>query len=284
LRLDGARCLITGCSSGIGRALVTGLAGQGATVIATARRLDSIADLAADRVQPMRVDVTDPPGIRAVMDTVGPVDVLVNNAGYGLLGAVEEVDDDELLAQFETNLFGAWRMCRAVLPGMRERRSGAIVNISSVGGQAPFPNIGAYRASKFAMECLSWTLHFEVSHFGIRVLDVQPGLVATNFDTTSRRVARRATEASPYAEMRAGLDAVYARMSPSALAPEEVAANIIDELRRPGGRYRLRIGSDAEQMAALVAAGDDAVESYLVDGLGFLWHPPSPRGEDEHGR
>jgi NAD(P)-dependent dehydrogenase (short-subunit alcohol dehydrogenase family) len=272
MRLADARCLITGCSSGIGRALATALADEGAVVFATARNAASIEAIASDRIETRSLDVTDRMQVDTVVASVGRVDVLVNNAGYGLMGAIEEIDDDELLAQYDTNVFGPWRMCRAVLPGMREQGGGTIVNISSVGGQAPFPNIGAYRSTKFAMEGMSWTLFFEVSHFGIRVLDVQPGLVASNFDTTSKRVARRATTTSPYGPMRSDLDDVYGRMSPAALEPADVARRIVDELRRDDGRYRLRIGSDAERVTAVAAGGDDAVEAYLVDELGFRWH------------
>jgi NAD(P)-dependent dehydrogenase (short-subunit alcohol dehydrogenase family) len=272
MQLAGARCLITGCSSGIGRALTTALAEERAVVFATARDIASIDDLAAVGIETLALDVTDRARVDWVVQSIGRIDLLVNNAGYGLIGAIEEIEDDELLAQYETNVFGPWRLCRAVLPGMRQQGGGAIVNISSVGGQAPFPNIGAYRSTKFAMEGMSWTLFFEVSHFGIRVLDVQPGLVATNFDTTSKRVARAATATSPYAAMRDALDDVYGRMSPAGLEPAVVAQCVVDELRRDDGPYRLRIGSDAERVTAVAAAGDEAVETYLVDELGFRWH------------
>jgi NAD(P)-dependent dehydrogenase (short-subunit alcohol dehydrogenase family) len=210
--------------------------------------------------------------VDSLVESIGSVDVLVNNAAYGLMGAIEEIDDDELLAQYETNVFGPWRLCRAVLPGMRMKAEGAIVNISSVGGQVPFPNIGAYRSSKFALEGMSWTLYFEVSHFGIRILDVQPGLVETNFGTSSKRVARQAKAGSPYASMRSDLERVHARMTTVGLEPRYVAGRIVEELKREGGPYRIRIGTDAERIAAVAAGGDDSVETYFVDELGFRWH------------
>ena len=191
--------------------------------------------------------------VDSLVKSIGSVDVLVNNAAYGLMGAIEEIDDDELLAQYETNVFGPWRLCRAVLPGMRMKAEGAIVNISSVGGQVPFPNIGAYRSSKFALEGMSWTLYFEVSHFGIRILDVQPGLVETNFGTSSKRVARQAKAGSPYASMRSDLERVHARMTTVGLEPRYVAGRIVEELKREGGPYRIRIGTDAERIAAVAA-------------------------------
>src|ERR1051326_7762865 len=177
MNLEGQTCLITGCSSGIGRALASVMASRGARVVATARDLGSIADLDLMGMKTVRLDVTDSASVEAALKAAGPVDVLVNNAGYGLEGAIEEVSDDELREQYATNVFGPWRLCRAVLPGMRQRGRGAIVNISSAGGRAPFPGLGAYRSSKFALEGWSWTLHFEVARFGIRVLIVEPGLV-----------------------------------------------------------------------------------------------------------
>ncbi len=272
MNLEGKRCLVTGCSSGIGRALVVSLAQAGAKVIATARREESIRGLRAENVTTAALDVTDPAGVHEVVTGNEPVDVLVNNAGYGLLGAVEEVADDELRAQYETNLFGPWRLCRAVLPGMRERRSGVIVNISSVGGQAPFPGIGAYRSSKAAMELLSWTLHYEVSHFGIRVLDVQPGLVASNFDGGSIR-ARGASNDGPYQAMRDIAEAAYPLMSPVGMEPSAVASEIVTELQKNSGPLRLRIGDDARRVLARVQAGDEAYERFMVDELQFRWHP-----------
>ncbi|HEX4213427.1 MAG TPA: SDR family oxidoreductase [Candidatus Dormibacteraeota bacterium] len=279
MRLAGSRCLITGCSSGIGRALALALAAEGASVIATARDLEAVRDLADRGMETLKLDVTDGVQVEAAVGAAAPVDVLINNAGYGLEGAVEEVSDEELLLQFQTNLFGPWRLCRAVLPAMRRRGSGAIVNISSFGGQVPYPGIGAYRSSKFALEGLSWTLHLEVEHFGIRVLDVQPGLVASEFGGSMRRAAA-ATPESAYAVMRAEADAVYPRMSPAerALAPDQVAAAVIAELARPSGPLRLRIGEDTRRVLGVASGGDDAYERFLTEELGFTWHPRSIDG------
>ena len=214
--------------------------------------------------------MSSPADVESAIAAVEGVDVLVNNAGYGLEGAVEEVADDELRDQYETNLFGPWRLIRAVLPGMRERGRGAIVNVSSFGGEVPYPGIGAYRTSKFAVEGLSFTLHLEVAHFGIRVLDVQPGLVASDFGP-KMKAARGLLPA--YAPMRESSALTYPRMSPEALAPETVAGAIVAELRKDSGPLRLRVGEDAHRMVAAVRAGDEAYERYLVRELGFDWHP-----------
>ncbi len=271
--LNGQRALVSGCSSGIGRALAGELAAAGAFVVATARNPESISDLRGDRIEIARLDVSDLESVTLAVAQAAPVDVLVNNAGYGLVGAVEEVSDDELLDQFQTNFFGPWRLCRAVLPEMRARKSGAIVNISSFGGQAPFPGIGAYRTSKFALEGLSWTLRLEVTHFGIRVIDVQPGLVASDFGTRSLKQARGLEPEGPYREMREIADAAYPRMSPTAMSPTFIARRIVAELQKDRGPLRLRIGEDAVRVMATMQAGDEAYEQFVVDDLGFRWHP-----------
>jgi NAD(P)-dependent dehydrogenase (short-subunit alcohol dehydrogenase family) len=284
VKLDGARCLVTGCSSGIGRATALALAGAGAHVLATARTRGSIADVVLERLRIAELDVTDDAAVRRVVAASGPFDIVVNNAGYGLEGAIEEVADDELLAQYDTNVFGVWRVCRAALPGMREQRRGAIVNISSFGGQAPFPGIGAYRSSKFAVEGLTWTLHLEVAHFGIRVLSVQPGLVDTDFGTRSFKRARAIGPHGPYEEMRAAAAPAYERMSPTALSPASVADAITAELRKDSGPLRLRIGDDAKRMTDAAEAGPPAYESMLIEQLGFDWHPRSRKSASPSSR
>lgn len=249
------------------------LAGEGARVWAGARRLESVDDLERAGLEVVRLDVTSRTDVQAAVSRVGEVDLLVNNAGYGLEGAVEEVEDDELLEQYDTNVFGPWRLIRAVLPAMRARARGAIVNVSSFGGVVPYPGIGAYRTSKFAVEGLSWTLHLEVAHFGIRVLDVQPGLTESDFGP-KMKTARGLDPA--YDPMRECSARTYPRMSPAGLAPEVVAAAILTELRKDAGPLRVRVGEDAHRMAAAIRAGDEAYERYLVEELGFDWHPLRP--------
>jgi NAD(P)-dependent dehydrogenase (short-subunit alcohol dehydrogenase family) len=274
IRMDlaGIQCLVTGCSSGIGRATAIALSRAGAHVWASARRPQSIAELELEGIRCIALDVTDATAVNRAVSLVGKVGILVNNAGYGLEGAIEEVSDEELFQQYDTNIFGPWRLCRAVLPGMRERGHGVIVNVSSFGGEVPFPGIGAYRTSKFALEGLSWTLHLEVAHFGIRVLDVQPGLTASQFG--ARMVRASGMEAgNAYAAMHESAVRAYPRMSPKALPPEAIANAIINELRKESGPLRLRVGEDAHRMVAAIRAGDSEYERYLVSELGFDWHP-----------
>src|SRR5919206_819484 len=177
--------LVTGCSSGIGRATAQRLAGRGWTVYATARRPESIADLEQAGCRTLALDVTDEgsmqTAVRTVEEAEGAVGVLVNNAGYSQSGAIESVPLDEVRRQFETNVFGLTRMCQLVLPGMRAQGWGRIINISSMGANFTFPGAGAYHASKYAVEALSDALRFEVGGFGVAVTVIQPGAIRTEF-------------------------------------------------------------------------------------------------------
>jgi NAD(P)-dependent dehydrogenase (short-subunit alcohol dehydrogenase family) len=184
--------LITGASSGFGMAFARYALSRGYNVVATARtpaKLKQIRQLASDRVLVEKLDVTmSADAERAVAAAVahfGTIDVLINNAGYGIVGAVEETSDVELRAQMETNFFGAVAVTKAALPSMRKQRSGAIVNISSLGGQLSFGGFSAYSASKFALEGMSEALAQEVAPFGIKVLIVEPGAFRTGFASES---------------------------------------------------------------------------------------------------
>ena len=199
--------LITGCSTGIGRATALRLVKAGHTVYATARREDAIADLAQAGCRTLQLDVTDEASMRAAVDRVvaeqGAVGVLVNNAGYSQSGAVETIAMDDLRRQFETNVFGLVRMCQLALPGMRDQRWGRIVNISSMGANFTFPGGGAYHATKYAVEALSDALRFEVKGFGVDVVVLQPGLIRTEFSATVGAEAPQGE--GPYAKFNASV-------------------------------------------------------------------------------
>ncbi len=197
--------LITGCSTGIGRATVGYLAAKGHTVYATARKVDAIADLAGPNVEVLPLDVTDEASMQAAVDTVvaaeGAIGALVNNAGYSQSGAVETMEMDALRRQFETNVFGLVRMAQLVLPSMRAAGRGRIVNISSMGANFTFPGGGAYHATKYAVEALSDALRFEVKGFGVDVVLIQPGAIRTEFDKAAMASLSGApAEGGPYAE------------------------------------------------------------------------------------
>jgi NAD(P)-dependent dehydrogenase (short-subunit alcohol dehydrogenase family) len=181
--------LITGCSTGIGRATALRLARGDWTVYATARRPESIADLADAGCETLALDVTDEDSMRAAVNAVeqaeGAVGVLVNNAGYGQGGPIEQVPMEAVRRQFETNVFGAIRMAQLVLPAMRGQRWGKIVNVGSMGGRLTFPGGGLYHATKYALEAISDALRFEVRGFGVDAILIEPGLIATDFAQTA---------------------------------------------------------------------------------------------------
>ncbi len=177
--------LITGASSGIGKATAAFLAGQGYKVWATARRESALADLAALGCRTLALDVTDEGSMIAAVRKVeaedGAIGVLINNAGYSQSGAVEAVPMAKVRAQFETNVFGAVRLTQLVLPKMRQQRAGRIINLSSMGGKLVFPGGGYYHATKYAVEAISDALRFEVRGFGIQVVLIEPGLIKSGF-------------------------------------------------------------------------------------------------------
>src|SRR5437868_11842028 len=181
--------LITGCSSGIGRAIAERLAAGGHRVYATARRPDAIADLAERGCQTLALDVLDDDSMRAAVARVeeaeGAVGVLVNNAGYGQSGAVEAVPMDLVRRNFETNLFGYLRMAQLVLPGMRKQHWGRIVNLSSVAGRVTMPGSGIYSSTKFAIRAMNDVLRFEVRGFGVDVVMIEPGPIRTEFTSSA---------------------------------------------------------------------------------------------------
>jgi NAD(P)-dependent dehydrogenase (short-subunit alcohol dehydrogenase family) len=206
--------LITGCSSGIGRATAQRLAAGGWRVYATARRPESIADLLDAGCQTLALDVTDEQSMGAAVDAVeqaeGAVGVLINNAGYSQSGAIETVPIDAVRRQFETNVFGLVRLTQMVLPRMRAQRWGKIVNVGSMGGRLSFPGAGHYHATKHALEAISDALRFELRGFGIDVVLLEPGLITTEFGETATGSMTGISSAAedPYARFNATVGAV----------------------------------------------------------------------------
>src|SRR3954453_22241224 len=247
--------LITGCSTGIGRATAERLAAGGHTVYATARKPEPIADPEAKGCRTRALDVTDEESMRSAVEAVeqaeGAVGALVNNAGYSQSGAIEDVSMDSVRRQFDTNVLGLLRMCQLVLPGMRRQGSGRIVNISSIGGKLVFPGGGIYHATKHAVEAMSDALRFEVRGFGIGVSIVEPGLIKTEFAAAAERSIDEGTSADgPYAAfnrqvVEKTVEAYEGPMARLAAGPDAVAKVIeraIDS-SRPKPRYLVTAGA-----------------------------------------
>jgi NAD(P)-dependent dehydrogenase (short-subunit alcohol dehydrogenase family) len=261
--------LITGCSSGIGRATAERLAGSGWTVYATARDPAKLADLEQHGCRTLALDVLDDGSMRAGVEQVerehGAVGVLENNAGYGQSGAIESVPIAAVRRNFETNLYGYMRMCQLVLPGMRRQGSGRIVNLSSVAGRVTMPGSGVYSSTKFAIEALSDALRFEVRAFGVHVVLVEPGPIRTAFTATANDSLPAGD--GPYAAYHAAVAKADAEADQSRLLaddPQDVAKTVERAIsaRRPNTRYR--VGVPARLLPSLRRAlPDRAFDAFL---------------------
>jgi NAD(P)-dependent dehydrogenase (short-subunit alcohol dehydrogenase family) len=259
--------LITGCSSGIGRATARRLAKRGWTVYASARRLESIAELEAVGCRILALDVTDEDSmvaaVRTIEQTHGAVGVLINNAGYSQSGAIESVPLEAVRRQFETNVFGLARLTQLVLPGMRDQRWGKIVNLGSMGGRLVFPGGGWYHATKHALEAISDALRFEVRGFGIDVILLEPGLITTEFGNAAvasmqsvdggggEAAADAGASADPYAKFNATVGSATqgAYSGPLRLlgaGPERVAKVIEKSIRKRRAPTRVTITPSAK--------------------------------------
>ena len=241
---------ITGASSGLGAAIARHAVDRGDNVVVTARReerLQQISALAPERVLVRQMDVTDPAqaadAIKAAEDRFAGIDVLVNNAGYGIVGAVEETPEAELRAMMETNFFGAVTVTQAALPTMRKRRKGAIVMVSSLGGQLSFGGFGPYSASKFAMEGLTEALAQEIAPFGLKAMIVEPGVLRTEFADTA---LRHMPKIEAYDDIVGGTREFAKSMNGTQEGdPVKAAAAIAAALDSDATPLRLAIGHDA---------------------------------------
>jgi NAD(P)-dependent dehydrogenase (short-subunit alcohol dehydrogenase family) len=257
--------LITGCSTGLGRALATAVLAHGHNAVVTARdasTVQDIADTSPDAALALALDVTDPAQVASAVAEAetrfGAIDVLVNNAGYGYRAAVEEADPADVQRLFDTNVFGAVAMIKAVLPGMRSRRSGAIVNISSIGAQLTPAGSGYYAASKAALEGISGSLRKELEPLGISVTAVEPGGFRTDF--AGRSLTQSATAIADYAgtagKRRKENDTVHGTQPGN---PGLAAEAIITVVEAPDTPAFLLLGSDA------VAGYEGVVEAQLTE-------------------
>jgi len=275
---DGRVWLITGCSAGFGREIALAALAAGDRVLATARRPETLAglrDRGGDRLRTAALDVTDAgqidTAVKAALEAFGRIDVVVNNAGSGSVGAVEELTMDELRALMEVMFFGAVAVTKAVLPHLRAQGSGTVVQISSMGGQLSPPGYGAYCATKFALEGLSEALAAEVEPFGVRVLIVEPGAFRTEFG--GGRMHRSRT-IDAYAASTGGTRAAVENMDGTQPGdPAKAAAAIVRAVGSADAPLRLALGADAveairahhEAVAADLAAWEEVSRATALD-------------------
>ena len=234
--------LVTGASAGIGKAVVRRLLASGHTVYGAARRLNKMSDIEAAGARIIALDVTDDASmqqaVRQILEAEGRIDVLINNAGYGSYGAIEDVPLEEARRQFEVNVFGLVRLTQLVLPSMRAAGRGTIVNISSMGGRIWMPIGGWYHATKHAVEVISDALRMETEPFGIRVVVVQPGAIESEWSDIAAETLQASSQDSVYHEAVQPMVRVLSHYSHSS-SPEVVAAAVAKAVNheRPGRRY-----------------------------------------------
>jgi NAD(P)-dependent dehydrogenase (short-subunit alcohol dehydrogenase family) len=268
--------LVTGASSGIGEATALKLQGLGYTVYGAARRADRMQDLAAEGIRPLAMDVTDEAsmsaGIAQIIADTSRIDVLVNNAGYGSYGALEDVPIDEGRRQFEVNVFGAVRLAQLVLPHMRGQRSGTIVNVTSMGGKIYTPLGGWYHGTKFALEALSDCLRLEVKPFGIDVVVIEPGGIATEWGDIAADNVEETSGHGPYA---AQADAVARtlrsesggnRNSPPSVVAEAIGKAVTAST--PKTRYAMGFGAKP-LITARALLGDRQFDAVISRAIGL---------------
>ncbi len=261
------RVLVTGAARSIGRATAEVLTDRGHHVVATARDVSLLADLKVE--QALTLDVSDASSIAAALSQAGELDAIVNNAGLTGLGPLEDYPLDDFMRVLDVNTLGPLRMIQAVVPAWRERGSGVVVNISSVQGKIGTPLEGPYAASKHALEALSETLHFELRHFGIRVVIIEPGYIAPGMKHTDDHVGPEI-----YGELHAqwsGTDATLTGPG-GRPGPELVGHAVADALEDPATPLRVEVGQDAAMVLGLRRKmGDAEFEATMRQALGLTW-------------
>jgi NAD(P)-dependent dehydrogenase (short-subunit alcohol dehydrogenase family) len=275
---------VTGAGRGIGRAVAAAFHDAGWRVVAGVRDLAAAESVHAGRdVALVHLDVTDPASVAegvaaAEAHAGGPLACLVSNPGYAVLGAVEDVDLDEVRAMFETNFFGAAAVVQRVLPGMREAGGGSVVFVSSIGARISNPLVGMYHASKFALSAMAEALAVEGRPFGVRVATLEPGMVDTDFPRATRPTGDVGRGEGPYAPLLTDLRSGFAEWRrASSSAPEDVARAALEAATDPASPFRILVGDDARLLADMREGSRDDLEFHdrLVGFLGLDW-PRAP--------
>ena len=251
--------IVTGSSSGIGYETALLLARNGFRTYATMRNMEkakAISDVAKSEklsLHTLKLDVTDEKSVNDAIKTIksdaGRIDVLVNNAGYGLTGSLEDLSMGEIKAQYETNVFGLIRVTQAVLSTMREQKSGIIVNISSIGGKMAMPLSSPYIGTKFAVEGLSESIAYDLAPFGIKVVIIEPGAIKTNFDTGMVVAQKNKNPSSPYYQNMQKLQSSLNSLLKNGTPPAKVAEVILNAITAPAPNLRYTAGDDAAFLA-----------------------------------
>ncbi|WP_345991627.1 SDR family oxidoreductase [Sulfurimonas sp. HSL-1716] len=240
--------LITGCSSGMGKASALFLAKNGFTVYAGTRTPEKISDLISENIHPVKLDLTDMQSIADAVSKIDQIDILINNAGYGLVSTVEDVQEKQMFDQFDINVFGILRVCKAVIPKMRNQQDGIIINISSFLGKIGLPLFTFYNASKYAVEGITDSLRYELKDFGIRVHSILPGFFDTDFAKDNLAVnAKTFDKNSPYAALVDNLAPTIVDQINFGNNADEVAKMILEIITNDNFSARATIGDKAKK-------------------------------------
>ncbi len=257
MKVEQKVAVVTGSSSGIGYEIVLALARNNYITYGTMRNLEKSSDLQkiADQenlqIRFKQLDVTNDESVKNTIDSIlsetGRIDVLVNNAGFGLVGAFEDTSIDEVKKQFETNVFGVIRVTQAVLPTMRKQESGIIVNMSSGAGRFGYATASSYVSSKFALEGLTESMSYEIEPFGIRTILIEPGVIKTNFFDSMMTAKKSTDPSSPYSQMMKVMEKNVSKMIENGTSPQHVAKAVLEAINSRSPRLRYLVGKDVEQ-------------------------------------
>ncbi len=240
--------LITGASSGMGRATVVYLAKRGFTVYAGSRTPEKLFDIQTENIYPIKLDITNFKSIEEAMVSIKKIDILINNAGYGLVSTVEDVSEEEMFNQFNVNVFAVMRMCKVVIPMMRKQKSGVIINISSFLGKIGLPLLTFYNASKYAVEGITDSLRYELKDFNIRVHSIMPGFFDTNFARDNLMTNPQTFEEnSPYVKMVSSLAPVIVEQINNGNDTTEVTKLILEIIENEAFPARCTAGDKAKK-------------------------------------
>lgn len=263
--------LITGASSGMGRATVLYLASRDFIVYAGTRTPEKLFDIQTENIRPIKLDITDPKSIEEAVPRIGKIDILINNAGYGLVSTVEDAEEEEMFNQFNVNVFAVMRMCKAVIPMMREQKNGVIINISSFLGKIGLPLLTFYNASKYAVEGITDSLRYELKDFNIRVHSIMPGFFDTNFAKDNLVINKKVfVETSPYAKLVSTLAPVVVDQINSGNDTLEVAELVLDIIEDRNFPARKTAGDKAKKFIPMRRElSDEDFERRVRDSYGL---------------
>ncbi|MEM7726818.1 MAG: oxidoreductase [Cyanobacteria bacterium P01_A01_bin.45] len=244
--------LVTGASSGFGKAITEFLAKKGYYIFASARSMEKLEAMRTENIEPLQLDVTDNNNIQAAIEritsTKGHLDILINNAGYGLYGTLEGITQEQARQVFDVNLFGLAQMTQAVLPIMRSQKSGTIINLSSVVGKVSMPFMGWYAASKHAVEALTDALRLEVKQFGIKVVLIEPGAINTGFEEVAMNTLDDSNDPEVYGNMRSAFANLIGNTYKNAPYADVVTETIYKAIKISNPKARYSVGNDARML------------------------------------